>query len=467
MAPAVSPAVATERDVLASAVRELLPTGRVLSGKETLAWSVWPTPPRVVAFPASTEEAAALLGRASAEGWAVEPAGSGTWLWSGSSSAAPDIVLSASRMKRVVEYEPADLTITVEAGMTLTELEALVAPHRQWLPLDPPGRRRSLGAVASTGVWGPLGASWGGPRDLMLGLRAVTGDGRDFRAGGRVVKNVAGFDLVKLLIGSRGALAFITEVTTRLLPKPEADRTMVVRGASLDELVHAAVAAYSQSVTPAAVELLERRLPLEGRSEAVLAIRLIGLEERVRAEEDVVERAVAGAGSGPLTELPAAEAVELWREVRHLEDDADLALRLSISPARLPELTELARSVGRMRGGRDELSRSPLRMAMHGGAGALRLAVPNLRMDSGWAERWADRLEDVRRAVSWRGGTLSVTRAPAPLLALLEAWQAPSARGELMAGIKRVFDPSGILSVDRFVLELAPRPDRTGERQEE
>jgi glycolate oxidase FAD binding subunit len=462
----VSPALATERSGPASALHDVLPRERILPGDQAHEWSVWPTPPGAVVFPESTDEAAAVLARASAEGWAVEPAGSGTWLWSGSSVGAPDIVLSAARMKSVVAYEPADLTITVQAGMTLTELEAVVAPHRQWLPLDPPGRRRTLGAVASTGVWGPLGASWGGPRDLILGLRAVTGDGRAFSAGGRVVKNVAGFDLVKLLIGSRGALAFITEVTTRLLPRPESDRTLVLRGQTLDELVHAAVAAYSQKVTPAAVEILERRIPLEGRSEAVLAVRLTGLEERVRAEEETIGRAVAGAGDGALTELAPADAVALWREVRHLEDDADLALRLSINPARLPELTELARSLGRMRGGRDELARSPLRMAMHGGAGALRVAVPNLRVDSGWTERWADRLEDVRRAIAWRGGTLSVTRAPAPLLALLDAWRSPSTRGELMAGIKRVFDPAGTLSVDRFVLELAPRPAANGERLE-
>jgi glycolate oxidase FAD binding subunit len=279
-----------------------------------------------------------------------------------------------------------------------------------------------------------------------------------------VVKNVAGFDLVKLLIGSRGALAFITEVTTRLLPRPEADRTLVLRASTLEDLVHAAVTAYSQTVTPAAVELLERRIPVESRSEAVLALRLIGLDERVRAEEETLRRALAGAGE--LAELADEEATQLWRDIRHLEDDADLALRLAINPARLPELAELARALGRMRGGRDELARSPVRMAMHGGAGAMRVAVPNLRVDSGWAERWAERLDDVRRAIAWRGGTLSVTRAPAPLLALLDVWRAPSVRGELMAGIKRVFDPAGVLSVDRFVLELAPRPAETGERLE-
>jgi glycolate oxidase FAD binding subunit len=441
----------------AEGLRGVVPRERLLTGDAAAEWSVWTTPPAAVVFPETTEEAAQVLARASAEGWTVEPAGSGTWLWSGSAAVPPDLVLSASRMKRVIEYEPADLTITVGAGMTLTELERIVRPSKQWLPLDPPGHKRSLGAVASTGVWGPLGASWGGPRDLMLGLHAVTGDGRAFHAGGRVVKNVAGFDLVKLLIGSRGGLAFLTEVTTRLLPQPEADRTLVLKGGSLEDLVHAAVAAYAQTVTPAAVELLERRKPLEGTREALLAVRLIGLDERVRAEEEVIRRAVAGAGDGEMTELTTDQATELWREVRHLDDGADLALRLSIAPARIPELVELGRSVGRMRGGRAEHQPSPLRMEMHGGAGALRVAIPNLRVDSGWAERWAERLSDLRRAIAWRDGGLAVTRAPAPLLALLEEWRTPSDRTDLMAGIKKVFDPAGILAVDRFVLDLEPR----------
>jgi len=438
----------------AAVLRDLLPPEQLLTGDAVRPWGVWGWPPRTVAFPRSTEEAAAVLARASAEGWTVEPAGSGTWLWSGNSASPPDLVLSAARMHRVVEHEPGDLTITVEAGVRLSALDLHLAPHEQWLPLDPPGRCRTLGAVASTGVWGPLGAAWGGPRDLTLGVHAVTGDGRPFQAGGRVVKNVAGFDFVRLLIGSRGTLAFLTEVTLRLYPRPATDRTLVVRGRGLDDLVEGAVAAASQPVTPAAVELLERFLPWEQRWEAVLAVRVLGLEERVRAEEEVIRAVLLRAGAGPVEELPAKEADAFWREVRLLEEDMDLTLRFATLPARIGELVQLARAVGRMRNGRDALARSPVRMAIHGGAGALRMAVPNLRVDSGWAERWAERLEDLRRTVQWRDGSLTVTRAPAAVVERLGAWESPGPAGELMAGLKGVFDPAGILSVDRFVLDL-------------
>ena len=433
---------------LASALRGIVPRERVVDGEAARRWSGWEGTPGAVVFPASTDEAARVLARASEEGWTVEPAGSGTWLWPGSAATPPDLVLSASGMARIIEYDPADLTVTAEAGMTLPALASLITPQHQWLPLDPPGRSHSLGAVAATGVWGPLGAAWGGPRDLVLGLRAVTGDGRAFRAGGRVVKNVAGFDLVRLLIGSRGALAFITEVTVRLFPLPEADHTLVIGGGRLDELVDAAVRACALPVTPAAVELLERQAPPGGRSEVVLAVRVLGGRERLEAEEAVLRAALAG--SGELTRLAPAEADTLWREVGHLEEGAELVLRLSIAPARIRELIDPAQALRSVGGGQDE--RESARMAVHSGAGVLRLAVPKLRVDSGWDERWADRLEDLMGALSRRDGTLTVTRAPAPLRARLKGRESSAVDGELMSGLKVVFDPAEILSGGRFAL---------------
>ena len=433
-------------------LREILPRERVIEGDEARRWSAGMESPPVVAFPISTDEAASVLVRASAEGWTVAPAGSGTWLWTGGK--APDVVLSTARMTRVVEYEPADMTITVEAGVTLTAVAAMIAAQRQWLPLDPPGRAATMGAVAATGTWGPLAASWGGPRDLALGLRAVTGDGRAFNAGGRVVKNVAGFDLVRLLVGSKGTLAFLTEVTMRLFPLPEADLTLVARADRLEDLADAAVRASTHPVTPTAVELLERFEPLEGRREALLAVRLVGGSTRVEAEADMLRTALTG--SAELGTLPPSEADAFWREVQDLEEDVDLAVRLSLAPTRIGELIDLAREVGRMRDGHDELSRSPVRVAVHADSGALRMAVPRVRLDSGWDERWAERIDDLRRTLSWRGGTLTLSRAPAALLALLRSTDAGSIQGELTQGLKTVFDPAGILSVDRFLLGVGP-----------
>lgn len=424
---------------LTSALHEILPRERVLNGEAAQRWGGSKRTPGVVVFPASTDEAARVLTRACEEGWTVEPAGSGTWLWSESAASPPDLVLSTSGMVRVVEYDPADLTVTAEAGITLSALASLITPQHQWLPLDPPGRSHSLGAVATTGVSGPLGASWGGPRDLVLGLRAVTGDGRPFSAGGRVVKNVAGFDLVRLLIGSRGTLAFVTEVTMRLSSLPEVDHTMLVRGDSLDELADAAARVCALSVTPAAVELLVREMPVGGRRmEAVLAVRVLGGRERVEAE--TAELRVSLADFGGLTRLAPEEADALWREVRHFEDGAELVLRLSINPARIGELIGFAQVLCSVGDGQCDSTRA--RLAVHAGTGVMRLAAPKLRVDAGWDER----MDDLLGSLAERDGTLTVTRAPAPLRARLKGRDISVVNGELMSGLKAVFDPSGILS---------------------
>ena len=436
---------------------ELLPPDCVLEGEAAHAWSVWGVPPRAVAFPRSTDEAALVLARASEEGWMVEPAGSGTWLASGNPAGSLDFVLSAERMDAVIEHEPGDLTITVGSGMRLSSLDARLAPHNQWLPLEPAGQCRTLGAVASTGAWGPLYAAWGGPRDLTLGLRGVTGDGRAFRAGGRVVKNVAGFDLVRLMIGSRGTLAFITEVTLRLYPRPALDRTLVVRGRRLEELVPSAVAVSSQVVTPAAVEVFERPREGHGEREAVLAVRLTGLDDQVRAEEGIVRAALSTARAGAVEVLRAKDAATLWREIRMLEEDADLATCLSLAPARLAETVDLARAVIRMSDGEDAPDRSAARISAHADAGVLRLACPFLASDPGRDERCADGLAGVRRSLARAGGSLTVTRGPAGVLERVGAWDPAGSAVELMEGLKRAFDPAGILSRGRFVLDPSGR----------
>ena len=437
----------------------LLPRDRVLTGDAAAPWSAWGGSPPPVVLPRSTEEAVTVLGRASTEGWKVAAAGSGTWLGSDDSASPPDLVLSAAHMDRVLEYEPGDLTITAEAGMRLSTLDEWLVRNRQWLPLDPPGRRRTLGAVVATGASGPMGAAWGGPRDLALGLSAVTGDGRAFRAGGRVVKNVAGFDLVRLLVGSRGTLAFLSGVTLRLFPRPAVDRTLVVRGAGLDELSEAVRAAVSQRVTPAAVELLERSLPYEGRREAILGVRLVGPAERVREEEDLMREALAGVGAGAVDDLAMRAAEAFWREVRLLEEETDLAVRLAAPPEQIAELIELARSVERMPDGGDQFAGLPISLTMNGSVGALRLAVPDLCLDSGADERWAERLDELHRALVGRGGSLTVARAPAPILRRLHKRERPGPTAELMTGLKAVFDPAGILPASGVPPDL---PRRSG-----
>src|SRR5687768_6722174 len=165
--------------------------------------------------PRSSEEAAALVRAAAAAG--------------------RKIGLSARNMTSVSEYEPADLVISVQAGATLGDIARAAAPHNQFLALDPAvSAETSIGSIVATNAAGPLRFAHGTPRDQVLGLEVVTGDGRVLEFGGKVVKNVAGYDIVRLLIGSRGALGFITRVNIRLKPSPAFDRTAILTVDSYD-----------------------------------------------------------------------------------------------------------------------------------------------------------------------------------------------------------------------------------------
>src|SRR5688572_11950279 len=216
---------------------------------------------------------------AAGEGTPLRVVGGGRWLRAGSPVEAAR-TLDTSGLAGIIEYVPGDLTLTAYAGTTLAEIEEATAAHSQWLPLDPFGDPRgTLGATLATASAGPLGGSIGLPRDVTVGLAFVTGEGEVVRGGGRVVKNVAGFDLVRLTIGAWGTLGIITEATVRLRARPEVDETLaLVLPAQRD-----AVATLLSTIRVAGVEPLSAELlsaTCSGRvalgSKAIMLVRLAG-----------------------------------------------------------------------------------------------------------------------------------------------------------------------------------------------
>ncbi len=225
----------------------------------------------------------------------------------------------------VVGYVPGDLTLTVRAGTTLDEIERVTLEHDQWLPLDPYGSSSgTIGATMSTASAGPLAGTFGLPRDLLLGLEFVNGRGDVVRAGGKVVKNVAGFDLSRLLTGSWGTLGVITEVTLRLYARPRADRSFVITLNRAEQQTKALAQAAYTSLSPFALMFVSasaaRRLDL-GENPACL-IRLGG-NDAVVAEQ-----------LGALSQIARPEAVEsgVWSALRDLDTNADSVIRISNLP---------------------------------------------------------------------------------------------------------------------------------------
>ncbi len=215
--------------------------------------------PAAVVSPATDAEVSAVLAAATARNLAVVARGGGTKIGWGAPPARCDLVLSTSRIEGIVDHEPADLVCVARAGTTLADLQSRLAStegFRQRLMLDPAqGAAATLGGVVATAASGSLRTRFGTPRDLVIGAGFVLADGTIGRSGGKVVKNVAGFDIAKLLTGSLGTLAVITELAFRLHPLPAASTTVVFESRSVEELCAFATAVGRLQVTPSVVDL--------------------------------------------------------------------------------------------------------------------------------------------------------------------------------------------------------------------
>jgi glycolate oxidase FAD binding subunit len=243
--------------------------------------------------PASSSDLAARIADARARRAPLRIRGAGTWLDAGRPCTGESLDLSTHA--GIVEYTPGDLTITARAGTTLAALEQVTAQHGQWLGLDPAGSPEgTIGATVATASDGPLAVAFGRVRDLVLGLECITGTGEITRVGGRVVKNVAGFDLVRLHTGAWGTLGVLSEVTLRLRARPEVDRAFVITGDERASLESRLAPLTDLPIAPLALELLDPALAASLGLERTtcLLVRLGGNADRVNAQE----RALAALG---------------------------------------------------------------------------------------------------------------------------------------------------------------------------
>lgn len=212
--------------------------------------------PSAVVAPGSVESLAATVQMASELGYAVIPRGGGTRMDFGLPPSRADIVVSLERLNRIVAHEPADQTATVEAGITMAGLQAGLGKRGQYLPLDPPhGDAGTLGGVLATNASGVLRTSFGTARDLVIGARVVQADGTVVRSGGQVVKNVAGYDLNKMYIGSLGTLGILAEVNLKLQPLPAAGRLLIGTTAGIGEAAECAFRIMDSEVMPSFLEV--------------------------------------------------------------------------------------------------------------------------------------------------------------------------------------------------------------------
>ncbi|HEY6994619.1 MAG TPA: FAD-binding protein [Xanthobacteraceae bacterium] len=385
-----------------------------------------------------------------AEGKAAEIVGHGSKRAVGR-PAQTDVTLDLSALKGVTLYEPEELVLSAHAGTPLAEIEALVAAKGQQLAFEPMDCAVILGGTAGRGtIGGVLAANLSGPRriragaarDHLLGFAAVSGRGERFKSGGRVVKNVTGYDLCKLMAGSWGTLAAMTEVTIKVLPAPETEATVLIRGL---EPGKASAAMTSAMASPCDVSGaahlpagLAPRLPAgaaAGAGGAVTALRLAGFAPSVAHRRRVIEGMMNSFGELVTIEAHASRA--LWRAVRDVtpfaadRDGAERPLwRISTAPSRGAEL------------GRLIANESEAEMLYDWAGGLIWLALEPC-YDAGAAL--------VRRAVAATGGHATLIRAPAAVRAAADVFATQDAAvAALTKRIKASFDPSGVLNPGRM-----------------
>ncbi len=358
-----------------------------------------------------------------------------------------DLAVDMTRLNEVAAYEPNDFTISVGAGMTLAQVQRILAEHGQFVPLDAPHfERATVGGVAAVGRGGLRRTAFGGPRDWLIGMQMVRADGVLIKGGGQVVKNVSGYDLPKLFAGSMGTLGAIVEVTFKLRPLPAADRIVAISAPSFETALAAATAAAQAAPSLNGCVALASESAASARAlgaelltaEPTLVLRAVGLESAVA---EVLTEAV---GAARLSGLDAPERsttaiVETWQAITDLElaTPADyLRLRLGVRPASLAKAREFL-----------AIGLPPTdRWVAAADSGLLFVDAPVGEIQSSAAT-----IEALRGKLASLGGHLTVESAPVELKRAIDVWGPTGAGGRLMRRIKDQFDPTGILSPGRFV----------------
>lgn len=370
------------------------------------------------AVPESDDALALVCQAAQDEGWRFRLEGNASWL---PADAPADLAISTRGLSRVVSVSAADLVATVQAGVTLDALRAELDKHQLWLAVDPPGRPdRTIGSVIATGTSGPLRQGFGPIRDHVLGSTVATGDGRLVEAGGRVVKNVAGYDLTKMHVGGFGGFGVVTEVHLRLRARPTVDLTLVASGGR-----HALSAAGRQLVEArVGVVALELLTPAwAAQPEWALAVRLTGTDAGLSAEVDRISKTTGLEWE----RLGSERASAFWNLVARGPLASEVTIRLGALLDGVDDAIDLVL---------DDLGEGMLSAGL--GTGALR-----------WAgEVEAEPLRELRRKAAGREIPLTLERAPWDLRRAVGHFGAyREGVGQLVGRLRETFDPKGTIAV--------------------
>lgn len=394
--------------------------------------------------PAAASEVSEIMKIACHEGLSVIPSGNLSWLDVGNRLDRAELILSTRRMMRIIRHEPADLVATAEAGLTLKEFQKQIAEKGQWLPVDPADNgTATLGGIVAAGLSGPQSSHYGPLRSFVIGMRVALHDGRLIKAGGNVVKNVAGYDLCKLFTGSYGTLGLITELTFKLRPLPTESRTIVAAGASRSLMD--AGRQIANTLFPVAIELispgLAKRIEIGAQAvDAALLIRFAGSSQGVVKQTAQALKLLRD--NGLLCETHDDDA-KLWSTIgsASYHPSFDISWRASVRPTEIPSLVDDVVALEQ-----DEASQVQLQWHAGLSDGRLRAMARAPVYHRGTVRA----LERLRQRAESLGGSLIVERAPIEIKGEFDCWGSFGSVKELMQRVKIQLDPGNLMSPGRF-----------------
>jgi glycolate oxidase FAD binding subunit len=405
-----------------------------------------------IVTPRAQTELASVIALTHQQKWRILPCGNASKLSWGGLVREPNVVVSTAGCDRLIEHCVGDLTVTAEAGMKFADLQQILAQEGQFLAIDPAyPRDATLGGIVSTASTGSLRHRYGGLRDMCLGISFVRSDGELVKAGGRVVKNVAGYDLMKLLTGAYGTLGMISQLTFRLYPLPEAKQTVLLTGKA-EAIAELRNKILSSTLTPTVLDLLSSSL-LKGLGFAQdLETGLVAQFETLKVSAiEQSDRLVALGKSLNLKAEVLSESTDFWERLQNLiwepssqpslDQSSKIIAKLGVLPSQavniLVELDAIAKSI----------SQGSPYLQIHAASG---LGI--LRFDLVGESDPKEFLLKVRQLANATGGFLTILEAPPALKQNMDVWGYTGNAIEMMQRIKHQFDSHDLLSPDRFVV---------------
>ena len=440
------------------ALADLVGAEYILTNSEALQTAaVDGVTPQYVIRPGTEEEVAETLAWANATGLTVVPRGQGKALGIGEPPRRADVVLGLDRLNKILEYEPADLTVTAEAGVTLGELQRVLGAQGQWLPLDPAlGANHSLGGIIAANLSGPHRWRYGTSRDLLIGMRIVQADGMVYRGGAKVVKNVAGYDLPKLFVGSLGTLGVMTEVTFKLQPLPRNSQTVVAQLPNVGAAATLSEQVITSPLMPDALAVIDAggatrlhtlapNVVAADNVAALFIVRFSGIPAAVTRQVNEL-KAMAGTVGGSIA--VAEDDTALWGAVADcpalVTEGRSVRLKIAVLPTLLGEAMVAVQDVARVH-------TLAVAQVAHSGNGVLYSVIRGFGPDGDREARTVEAAKAIRKVIADLGGTTVVEHAPLSIKSAIGVWGPTRGDFRLMQGLKAQFDPRGTLNPGRYV----------------